>query len=280
MRQTQTTSSIQCRGAERYATFITLFTVTILTPTVQTYDNYAALNANNYHFDLGLSAPAGPERYVVLPIARLDPYIDNWNLMAFDYAGAGFSNYTGHLSNVYASKTNPKSTNGWHSKEKKFVPFNTQEAIAYYKARVASPRKIHLGMPLYGKSFANVVSLNDKEHGMGATFNGSGAGTWEPGTLDVSQLPLNGSKVYTDKSILASWSWDSAKKEVVTFDTPQVAKWKAEYVKKEGLGGGWWWESNGDKKVGEKGSLISTVSSRNLGSRFVNYANGYMAGRQ
>lgn len=34
----------------------------------------------------------GPQHYVNLPIARLDPYVDTFNLMAFDYAGPGFSN--------------------------------------------------------------------------------------------------------------------------------------------------------------------------------------------
>jgi chitinase len=177
--------------------------------------------------------------------------------MAFDYQGPGFSNYTGHLSNVFPSSSDPRSTNGWDTSTQDFVPFNTKNAVSYYKAHVSDPRKIQLGMPLYGRSFANVVG---EKKGMGQAFNGSGDGTWEPGTLDYKLLPLNGSKVYTDKDVLASWSWDQRRKQMVSFDTPEVAVWKAEYLKEEGLGGAWWWESSGDAEVGGERSLVSTVS--------------------
>lgn len=223
------------------------------------YDEYAALNANGYHFHLGISAPAGPQRYTVMPVKEMDPYVDNWNLMAFDYQGPGFSNFTGHLSNVYASKSIPEATNGWDDVNQKFTPFNTKQAIDYYKANVASPSKIHLGMPLYGRSFANVVDLSKDDRGLGQKFNGSGEGTWEPGTLDYKVLPQNGSKVYTDKETLASWSWDANKKQLVSFDTPKVAAWKTDFLKKEGLGGAWWWESSGDQKITSDKSLVSTV---------------------
>jgi chitinase len=106
---------------------------------LQTFDEYAIVNAAGYHFDLGISAPAGPSRYTVMPVAEMDPYVDNWNLMAFDYQGPGFSNFTGHLSNVYPSSKNPRATNGWDVVTEDFVPFNTKEAIDYYKANVASP---------------------------------------------------------------------------------------------------------------------------------------------
>jgi chitinase len=229
-----------------------------------TYDQYAALNAHGYHFDLGISAPAGPERYTVMPIREMDPYVDNWNLMAFDYQGGGFSNFTGHLSNVYPSLTNPKSTDGWENSTKSFTPFNTKRAIDYYKANVASSNKIMLGMPLYGRSFASVVDLSRDKRAMGQKFNGSGEGTFSPGTLNYYDLPQEGAKLYTSNEVLASWTWDAVKKQVVSFDTPKVARWKTEFLKAEGLGGAWWWESSGDRKITDDKSLVSTVV-KNLG---------------
>jgi chitinase len=222
------------------------------------------MNAHGYHFDLGISAPAGPERYEVMPIREMDPYVDNWNLMAFDYQGGGFSNFTGHLSNVYPSMTNPKSTNGWQATKQDFTAFNTKRAIDYYKANVASSNKIQLGMPLYGRSFANVVDLSKDKRALGQKFNGSGEGTFEPGTLDYKVLPQEGAKVYHSTEVLASWSWDPIKKQVVSFDTPKVARWKTDFLKAEGLGGAWWWESSGDRAIGDDKSLVSTVV-KNLG---------------
>ncbi|KAI8932217.1 hypothetical protein NX059_011096 [Plenodomus lindquistii] len=225
----------------------------------QLFDEYAAQYAHGYHIEIGISAPAGPQNYVHIPVRELDPYIDNWNLMAFDYQGGGFSNFTGHQSNVYTSRSNPKTTQGWVVQQNAFVPFNTKEAIDYYKSNIADSSRIQLGMPLYGRSFGNVVDLSKDKRGLGQAFNGSGSGTWEAGTLDLKALPLNGSKVYHDKETWSSWSWDAAKKEFVSFDTPKVSNWKTEYLKQEGLGGAWFWESSGDLPYSNEKSAMRTV---------------------
>ena len=62
----------------------------------------------------------------------------------------------------------------------------------------------------------------------------------------------------TDTEIGASWSYDTEKRLMVSYDTIELAKRKVEFIKKEKLGGAMWWESSGDKK-GEE-SLIGTVS--------------------
>ncbi|KAG9377273.1 Glycoside hydrolase family 18 protein [Pyrenophora tritici-repentis] len=217
----------------------------------QMYDAYSKKYTNGYHYELSISAPAGPINFERLGIQKLDRFVDRWNLMAFDYQGGGFSNFTGHLSNVYPSTTNPRSTDGWVNETQSFTAFNTKRAIDYYKAHVASPSKITLGMPLYGRSFANVVDLSRGTGAMGQKFNGSGEGSWEAGTLDY--------KVFTDKSILASWSWDPIKKQVVSFDTPEVAKWKMDFLKTECLGGAWFWDASGDAPVSNPKSLVATV---------------------
>ncbi|KAL5121022.1 Chitinase 4 [Pleosporales sp. CAS-2024a] len=225
----------------------------------KTFDAYSAAYARGYHFEITISAPAGPQHYSALNVRAMDAYVDHWNLMAFDYQGPNFSNFTGHSSNVFPSSKNPKATNGWVVEENKFEPFNTNQAIQFYKANVASPCKIILGMPLYGYSFANVTDQSKNGRGLGQTFMGPGDGTWAPGTLDYKVLPLNGSKVYHDEETMAAWSWDAAKKEFVTFDTPKSATWKTNYLKQQGLGGAWWWESDGDRPITDDKSIIATV---------------------
>ena len=61
-----------------------------------------------------------------------------------------------------------------------------------------------------------------------------------------------------DKQIGASWSYDAEKQVMVSYDTTELAKQKAEYIKKENLGGAMFWETSADKR-GEE-SLIGTVS--------------------
>ena len=114
-------------------------------------------------------------------------------------------------------------------------------------------------MPLYGRSFANVVDLSKEQRGMGQKFNGSGEGTWEPGTLDYKVLPQNGTKLYHDKEVLGAWTWDAVKKQLVTFDTPKVALWKTDYLIEQGLGGAWWWESSGDLPITSDKSIVANV---------------------
>ena len=95
-------------------------------------------------------------------------------------------------------------------------------------------------MPLYGRSFANT-------EGPGTPFNGVGGGSWEQGVYDYRALPLPGSHVFRDEKAIASWTYNYQTKEMVSFDSEEVAMWKGEWIKKEGLGGSMFWELSGDK---------------------------------
>lgn len=208
------------------------------------FDEYAAEHADGYHFSLDISAPAGPLRYNAMPVAEMDPYVDQWKLMAFDYQGPGFSNFTGHLSNVNPDKNTPLASD-----------FNTVQAVDFYKANIASPSKLILGMPAYGRSFANVPNINN---GLGQIFNGSGVGTWEAGVQDYKAIQLNATTVHTDTDVVASWGYNNVTKEFVSFDTPEVQVLKAKYLMDEELGGPWWWDSSTDRT--DDMSLVSNVS--------------------
>lgn len=163
--------------------------------------------------------------------------------MAYDYSGS-WDTITGHSANLFPSGSNPPST-----------PFNTDAAINAYIAAGIPPSKINLGMPLYGRSFIGT-------DGPGTAFDNVGyEGSFEPGIWDYKALPKAGAEVVDAGDVGASFSYDPAKREVVSFDSVGVTKRKGDYVKDTGLGGGMWWESSGDRKVGEGGSLIETVRS-------------------
>lgn len=47
---------------------------------------------------------------------------------------------------------------------------------------------------------------------------------------------------------------------MVTYDTPEIASQKVEYIKRMRLGGAMWWESSGDFAVDDNRSLINLVT--------------------
>lgn len=141
-----------------------------------------------------------------------------------------------------------------------------------------------LGCPLYGRAFADTA-------GPGQPFNGVGSGSWENGVWDWKVLPLANSNVQTDDGAVASWSTDAPSGgtgTMVSYDTPDVAVTKANYVKSNKLGGLMWWESSADKTgadsmvtqqlntLGGTGNLMKTTNVIDYpNSQYENLRNGF-----
>ena len=131
-----------------------------------------------------------------------------------------------------------------------------------------------LRIPLYGRSFENTKGIHQP-------YSGVGPGSWGGGVWDVKVLPLAGAKVTEDFSIGGSYSYgepqytaitrfmkshslvfplDAAKKELITFDTVNIVKEKAQYVVKHNFGGSMYWDLSSDH-VGSS-SLVSAAISQ------------------
>ncbi|KAJ9665980.1 Chitinase 4 [Coniosporium apollinis] len=189
------------------------------------------------HFLLTIACPAGPQNYQKLNLRAMDPHLDFWNLMAYDYAGA-WDACCGHQSNLYPCRSNPACT-----------PFSTAAAVSHYLSHGVPASELVLGMPLYGRAFCGTS-------GPGRPFCGTGEGSWEGGVWDFKALPRPGSRVCLDEEVGASWCIDG-EGTMVSYDSVEMAERKAGFVAERGLGGAMWWESSADGK-GE-GSLIATV---------------------
>lgn len=74
---------------------------------------------------------------------------------------------------------------------------------------------------------------------------------------DYKGLPLNGCDVTVLDQPGVSYCYNKDSRLFVSYDTPEIARQKAQYIQSRGLGGGMWWESSSDKTDGD--SLITTV---------------------
>ncbi|KAG9241007.1 glycoside hydrolase family 18 protein [Calycina marina] len=200
-------------------------------------DTYSRTLPTAYHLELTVACPVGAQNYNNMDLPGMDQYLDFWNLMAYDYAGS-WESTAGHQANLFPSRQTPSTT-----------PFNTADAVNHYRSKNISGSKIVVGMPLYGRAFENT-------DGLGKPYHGVGEGTWEAGVYDFKKLPLAGATEHYDAEAGASYSYDPAKRQLITYDTVDMARRKADWIKSQGLGGGMWWESSADNS-GE--SLIGTV---------------------
>ena len=204
-------------------------------------DAYAS-NTSSSPFLLTFCSPAGPDHYKQLDFQGMDQYLDFWDYMGFDYTG-GWSSISGHSANLFEDFNNPLST-----------PFNTSSALAYYFSEGGiHPSKVNLGSPLYAHAFADTDGPGKPCNGSGTAGSFGSAGIW-----DYKALPLSGSNVTAHdlRRVGASYTYDKQQRYMISYDTPTIAKIKAEYVVSQGLGGSMWWEVSMDK-VGSQ-SLIAT----------------------
>lgn len=207
----------------------------------QAFDTYAAQYAPGYHFLITIASPAGPTNYANMDMAAMDPWIDSWNLMAYDYAGS-WDSTSGHQANIYSNPQNPTATK-----------FSTEQAIRDYIVAGIPSNKIMMGLPLYGRSF-------EATGGIGQTYNGVGPGTIQSGVWLYKNLPKAGATEIYDNTAKASYSYDSSSQELISYDNVASAIQKSQYLLNKGLGGAVFWEASGDATGAQ--SLVHTLASQ------------------
>uniref|UniRef100_A0A0W0FTC3 GH18 domain-containing protein n=1 Tax=Moniliophthora roreri TaxID=221103 RepID=A0A0W0FTC3_MONRR len=169
-------------------------------------------------------------------IPQMDAALDHWNIMAYDYAGSWLT-YADNQANLYGGgRTN----------------MSTDKAIKYYVASGVDASKIAMGIPLYGRAFKNTG-------GIGKPYSGNSSGNLEGGVYSYSVLPLTNASVHENMTDVTSYSYDSAKKELISYDTPYIVEAKTQYIVANGLAGTMFWELSTDKKGAD--NLVAIAGS-------------------
>lgn len=109
------------------------------------------------------------------------------------------------------------------------------ESTRWYESQGVSRDKLIIGIPLYGRSFLNT-------DGPGSPFSGIGQGSWEAGVYDYRALPLPNAQLFNDGRLHASWTYDASNREMISFDSEEVGRWKGRWIQNEGYAGAMFWE--------------------------------------
>ncbi|CAE7219908.1 unnamed protein product [Rhizoctonia solani] len=210
--------------------------VALLKDTRAGLDAYAKSKGDTVPYELSASVPAGAQNYQNLKVNDMNKYLTHWNLMAYDYSGS-WSEVSDHQANVYGGALSGVSTSA---------------STKWYLEQGASKEKFVIGMPIYGRGFENT-------DGIFQPFNGTGSGTWEAGVYDYKALPFPNATVYNDLKNISSYSYDSVKKQLISYDTPLIIAAKSTWLSVQGLAGAMFWELSADKNGTD--SLLWTAAN-------------------
>lgn len=181
-----------------------------------------------------LSTAVSPSKMVIdagYDVPKLSKYFDWISIMAYDYHGQ-WDKQTGHVAPMYSHPDDVTPT------------FNTNFTVNYWIEKGADPKKLVLGMPMYGQSFslaeAKRNTLNSPTYGGGE----AGEATRARGFLAYYEICENiqkkGWKVVRDrKGRMGPYAY--LRDQWVSFDDVYMIKHKSEFVKAMGLAGAMIW---------------------------------------
>lgn len=154
--------------------------------------------------------------------------------MCYDFAGP-WTDQCGHQSQLFS----PKKAHNEASK------ISCNSAVHYLLSHGVPSGQILLGVPAYGRSFLGAKKVGDHYKG--------GAG--EDGVFEYRDLPRWKAITGFDDQCGATYSV-GGDAGFVSYDDPRSVSLKADFVRKNGLGGLFYWTGAGDTH--DERSLVAT----------------------
>lgn len=189
------------------------------------------------HLVTSIATGASTEFLEHTQMAKVQRYVDSVNLMSYDYYEAGWDKTTGHHAPLFTNPADPKK-------------ISADRSVKEYELAGVPARKLVLGVPFYGKSWAAVPAQN---HGL-----------FEPGKVNpntylpyssLASLLGSGYVRYWDAESSAPYLYNDATGVFVSYEDPESVALKAKYVLDHNLGGVMFWEYSGDPS----GALLDAI---------------------
>lgn len=203
-------------------------------------DLYSAAKKQQPPLLVTIAGPATSTRYEKIDIGDVHKHVDWINLMCYNFHGpwgGKDDKVTNHHSALFPTKMGSAS-------------LNIDAAVKYYVSKGVPKKKLVIGMPLYGRSYAISSATSN---GLYSNYSGAGKGTTVEGIRSFADIKLhlvNSYKRYWDDEAKAPYLYDPKTKHFVTYDDEKSLGIKCDYIKSQKLGGAMLWQLGWDTRPG------------------------------
>lgn len=198
-------------------------------------DDLSAETGKKYELTSAISS--GWDKIQVVDYKAAQQYMDHIFLMSYDFKGAWSNDTLGHQAALYAPKWNPKET------------YTTDFGVRYLLAQGVHPKKIVVGVAMYGRGWTGVHDYKDNNPFTGVA-TGPCKGTWQDGVVDyreiANEIAQGKWEYHYDKVAQAPYVFRKATGDLVTYDDARSTIEKGKYVRNNKLGGLFAWEIDAD----------------------------------
>jgi len=171
-------------------------------------------------------------------IAAIEPLLDWFNLMTYDFVNA-MTPTTGHHSGLHAAAMAPGDAR------------SASRAVRQFRAAGVPAHKLIVGVAFYGREFSGVAPAYNGRYQPFTAFAGMHA--WP--ALKAAYINRAGYVRYWDETAQAPWLWNATTRHFISYDDPASIAAKAAWVRQQGLGGLMYWEQGLDPD----GELLKAV---------------------
>lgn len=207
-------------------------------------DELSASSGKKYELTSAISS--GWDKIQVVDYSKAQNYMDHIFLMSYDFKGAWSNDTLGHQTPLYAPAWNPEET------------YTTDFGVKYLLAQGVNPKKIVVGVAMYGRGWTGVHGYKDNNPFTG-NATGPVKGTWQDGVVDyrevANEIAQNKWEFHYDNVAQAPYVFRPSTGDLITYDNARSVIEKGKYVRNNKLGGLFAWEIDADN-----GDLLNAMN--------------------
>jgi chitinase len=187
--------------------------------------------ARQRQYLLTFAAGAFPDFIARTELDKVQASVDFVNLMTYDFRVAEGDPITGHHANLYDNPSDAKQR-------------SADRAVREFLAAGVPARKLVLGVPFYGRAWAEVTPRANGLYQEGKAPAERVGGAY--GRLASEVVGRNGFVRFWDPLARAPYLWNAERRIFITYEDPESLALKARYVREHKLAGVMFWEYSND----------------------------------